>query len=107
MKMFEGVWYISEMSNWGQEYMNMEVRAYIQLDELNDGCFQFGLCRGDFLSKKRVSEDGRRVELRFIGTDELDPCSGQVWISLMDEKKIQGEFIFDQGEESTFLAVKG
>lgn len=52
MKMFEGVWYISEMSNWGEDYMNMEVRAYIQLDEVNDGDFQFGLCRGEFLSKK-------------------------------------------------------
>jgi len=32
---------------WDEEYFSMEVQAYIQIDELGSGNFQFGLVIGD------------------------------------------------------------
>jgi hypothetical protein len=43
---FTGTWHIYEMSNWDDEYFNMEVQAYIEIDEQGNGEFQFGLVHG-------------------------------------------------------------
>ena len=43
---FDGVWHIKEMENWDEDYFNMEVQAYIEIDERGSGDFQFGLVTG-------------------------------------------------------------
>jgi hypothetical protein len=43
---FEGIWHITEMENWDEDYFNMEVQAYIEIDERGSGDFQFGLVTG-------------------------------------------------------------
>ena len=30
---FDGVWHITEMENWDEDYFNMEVQAYFEIDE--------------------------------------------------------------------------
>jgi hypothetical protein len=35
--------HITEMENWDEDYFNMEVQAYIEIDERGAGDFQFGL----------------------------------------------------------------
>ena len=40
---FEGTWHIYEMEMWDKDYFNMEVQAYIEINERNLGNFQFGL----------------------------------------------------------------
>ena len=42
---FTGTWDIYEMSNWDEEYYNMEVQAYIEIDEQGNGEFQFGFSK--------------------------------------------------------------
>jgi hypothetical protein len=43
---FEGIWHITEMENWDEDYFNMEVQAYIEIDNRGAGDFQFGLVTG-------------------------------------------------------------
>lgn len=40
---FVGTWHIYEMETWDEDYFNMEVQAYIEIDSRNLGHFQFGL----------------------------------------------------------------
>ncbi len=44
---FEGNWQIYEMELWNEDYLNMEVQAYLQIDARGSGNFQFGLVIGD------------------------------------------------------------
>ncbi len=99
---FEGKWYIEEMELWGEDYINMEVKAYIQIYEDESGDFQFGLVSGG-IKGKVVNHDGReRFEFRFNGMDEMDPISGEGWIERMGEDVVEGKFIFDHGDSSMF-----
>jgi hypothetical protein len=41
-----GIWHIYEMEMWDDSYFNMEVQAYIEIDEKGFGDFQFGLVIG-------------------------------------------------------------
>ena len=40
---FTGTWKIYEMEMWDEDYFNMEVQAYIYINENGGGDFQFGL----------------------------------------------------------------
>lgn len=41
-----GTWLIYEMEMWDEDYFDMEVQAYIEIDSNNRGDFQFGLVAG-------------------------------------------------------------
>jgi hypothetical protein len=41
-----GIWHIYEMEMWDDSYFNMEVQAYIEIDEKGFVDFQFGLVIG-------------------------------------------------------------
>ena len=43
---YSGQWRITEMSQWGSEYLDMDVPAYIAIDAQGSGDFQFGLVCG-------------------------------------------------------------
>jgi hypothetical protein len=36
---YEGTWHITEMETWGEEYLNMEVQAYIRIRRDGGGEF--------------------------------------------------------------------
>ena len=38
---FEGTWHIYEMEMWDEDYFNMEVQAYIDINKKGLGNFQF------------------------------------------------------------------
>ncbi|AKB61181.1 hypothetical protein MSMAP_1196 [Methanosarcina mazei SarPi] len=40
---FTGTWHIYEMELWDEDYFNMDVQAYITIEQDNMGHFQFGL----------------------------------------------------------------
>jgi hypothetical protein len=61
---FTGTWHIYEMSMWDEEYFNMEVQAYMQIDEKGYGDFQFGLVVGDIDGNN--IKDGSVEKLEFI-----------------------------------------
>ena len=102
---FTGTWHITEMDEWGEDYCNMEVQAYIKLDREGNGEFQFGLVRG-YVSDGWLDEDGEGYEFRWKGSDEMDEASGSCLLNLTDKDHIEGEFTFDNGDSSGFQAVR-
>ncbi|MEO0769786.1 MAG: hypothetical protein AAFY72_10185 [Cyanobacteria bacterium J06649_4] len=58
----EGNWHMYDMELWGEEYFNMEVQAYIDVDERGNGNFQFGLVSGGFSGQVSGDEGAERIE---------------------------------------------
>lgn len=104
MMKFEGTWHIYEMEMWDEDYFNMEVQAYIELNEKKLGDFQFGLVSG-YLDGE-VVEHGReqRFEFTWEGQDENDPALGSGWLKLSDENNLEGRIKFHLGDSSSFRA---
>ena len=103
---FVGKWHIYEMETWDEDYFNMEVQAYIEIDSRNLGDFQFGLVSGQIDGKVVEHADGNRFEFTWDGNDECDPANGSGWIKLKDAETIEGEFRSHFGDDSLFWAKR-
>lgn len=101
--LFEGRWHIYEMEMWDEDYFNMEVQAYIEINKNDLGNFQFGLVSGH-LDGELVGND--RLEFTWDGNDECDPAQGSGWIELEDENSLEGKIKFHLGDSSTFSAKR-
>jgi hypothetical protein len=106
---FVGTWHIYEMEMWDEDYFNMEVQAYIEIDSNNQGDFQFGLVAGGL--NGRVVDDvdvegKKRFEFTWSGFDECDPAEGSGWVRFKQPDILEGEFSIHDGDDSTFLAKR-
>jgi hypothetical protein len=102
-----GVWIIEEMSNWNEDYFNMEVQAHIRINSNFGGSFQFGLVAGGFDGEVYEDENRKlRFEATWKGNDECDEASGFLWIQQISKTRIKGEFRMHQGDNSTFEASR-
>jgi hypothetical protein len=91
---------------WDEEYFNMEVQAYIQIDEKGFGDFQFGLVVGDIDSNNVKDASVEKLEFTWEGSDECDSASGSGWLKLQDKNTLEGNIKFHRGDSSTFLAKR-
>jgi hypothetical protein len=99
-------WRITEMSEWGRDFLDMEVKAFIELEQDGNDQFQFGLVRGiiDYRSGER---DGRpAVEWTWEGNDACDPVMGLGWAVLVNKGTLLGRLFIHQGDSSSFRAEK-
>jgi hypothetical protein len=98
------IWHIYEMSMWDEEYFNMLVQAYIEVNEKGFGNFQFGLVVGDIdgVIVKEASDE--KFEFTWSGSDECDEASGSGWLKLIDENTVEGNIKLHYGDCSTFMA---
>jgi len=94
------------MELWDKEYLDMEVKAFINITESGHGVFQFGLVSGDIDGKIVDYPNGKRFEFTFNGIDECDPINGSGWLRLRTKNIIEGEFRFHMGDSSGFLAER-
>ncbi len=101
--LFQGKWHICEMKMWDEDYFNMEVQAYIEIDEKDMGRFQFGLVSG-YLDGETVGSD--TLEFTWDGNDECDEAQGSGWIRLEDENTLEGKIKFHLGDTSKFWAKR-
>ena len=101
---FVDTWHIYEMETWDKSYFNMEVQAYIEINEKNTGEFQFGLVSGYIDGEIDEDPTGSRFEFTWDGNDECDPASGSGWLKLKDAATLEGKFIFHNGDDSKFGA---
>ncbi len=106
MEKFTGTWHIYEMETWDEDYFNMEVQAYIEIEKNGDGKFQFGLVSCQIGGEVEIIGSEERFEFTFEGRDEFDPVSGRGWLRLKDENSIEGKFRFHTGDGSMFLAKR-
>ena len=91
------------MEMWDEDYFNMEVQAYIEIDEKDMGRFQFGLVSG-YLDGETVGSD--TLEFTWDGNDECDEAQGSGWIKLEDENTLEGKIKFHLGDTSKFWAKR-
>jgi hypothetical protein len=103
---YKGIWHIHEMETWNEDYFNMEVQAYIEINPNGLGNFQFGLVSGQIDGEVIKDGDVERFEFSFEGMDELDPVSGGGWVKLKDEDNMEGRIKFHLGDSSMFLAKR-
>jgi hypothetical protein len=114
---FVGKWHITSMELWDDDYVNMERRAFVEIEPDNHGSFQFGLVRGE-LDGYLESAEGeppagprdstQTVSDRFMftweGFDELDEASGSGWMRLTSANLAVGLVKFHGGDRSKFQA---
>lgn len=101
---FAGAWRIVWMSEWDQDYVDMEVPGHITFRVGRSGSFQFGLVQGEM--DCRI--DGRpnlRIEFTWHGFDEGDELTGRGHAEIVDSE-LQGHLHFHLGDDSAFRAVR-
>jgi hypothetical protein len=98
---FRGTWRIVSMEGWDQDYVDMEVPAYIAFEKNNLGEFQFGLVQGQ--TDYRIN--GNRVEFTWDGVDENDEVSGRGFAGIT-QGELLGHIYIHLGDDSAFRAVK-
>lgn len=103
---FTGIWHIYEMQNWDEDYFNMEVQAYIEINERGAGDFQFGLVTGQIDGEVVKDKLGEKLEFTWEGGDENDEASGRGWLRLQDRNTLEGKIKFHGGDSSLFLAKR-
>jgi hypothetical protein len=102
---FQGRWHIVSMSTWDEDYINMEVQAFIEFREDRQGEFQFGLVQGD-IDYRLTERDGQpAVEWSWEGNDEMDPVTGRGWAVLKGDQ-LHGMIFIKHGDESDFVAER-
>ena len=101
---FIGRWHIDWMETWSEDYFNMEVQAYIEINKKNMGKFQFGLVSGYLDGEVVEYPKGNRFEFTWDGNDECDPANGSGWVRLKDADTLEGKFKIHYGDSSKFLA---
>ena len=101
---YKGTWHIYEMELWGKDYFNMEVQAYVTIEDAGLGHFQFGLVSGEMDGE--VIQEGtiEKFDFTWDGNDECDSASGNGWLKIRDKDVIEGMINFHMGDRSTFLA---
>ena len=104
MKRFIGTWHIYEMEEWDEDYLNMEVQAYIKVGPHDQGDFQFGLVRGSMDCELVKIGQEERLEFTWAGNDEMDEAFGSGWLQLKGEQTIEGRIKFHEGDSSLFSA---
>jgi hypothetical protein len=102
----EGTWHITDMENWDEDYFNMEVQAYIEIDKRGSGDFQFGLVAGQIDGEVVKDQSGEKLEFTWEGNDESDAAFGSGWLKLKDKNTLEGKIKFHQGDSSLFTAER-
>ncbi len=101
-----GLWHISEMELWDEDYFNMEVQAYVEVDERGCGKFQFGLVCGSMDGDLIPGGETERIEFTWVGSDECDEAFGSGWLTLSDQDTLAGQIKMHYGDRSTFTAKR-
>jgi hypothetical protein len=101
---FVGTWHIYEMEMWDEDYLHMEVQAYIEIGVNNLGHFQFGLVSGQIDGEVEQCGDEQRFVFTWEGNDECDPALGAGWLRAKDENTVKGKIKLHLGDSSLLWA---
>ena len=101
-----GTWHIYDMEHWDEDYFNMEVQAYISVNQQGTGDFQFGLVAGGLDGKLVRDGDTERFESTWEGNDECDEASGSGWLKLKSADEVAGSIQLHGGDRSAFSAQR-
>jgi len=94
------------MEMWDGDYIDMETKAFIEIEKGGDGQFQFGLVSGSIDWERAEDADDMRLEFTWEGMDEMDECNGSGWIELESKRLLKGRIKFHGGDASGFEAKR-
>ena len=103
---FAGTWHITEMELWDEDYLNMEVQAYITVDKRGTGEFQFGLVSGGIAGEVVKDDKTERFEFTWEGSDECDSASGSGWLEVQSADTLRGRIALHYGDRSMLTAKR-
>jgi hypothetical protein len=103
---YEGLWHITTMEMWDEDYLNMEVQAFIRITREGGGEFQFGLVSGQIDGEVVKTTAGERFEFTWEGNDECDPASGSGWLVMTAKNELEGKIKIHHGDSSTLTAKR-
>ncbi|MEO6860239.1 MAG: hypothetical protein ABI180_01640 [Microcoleus sp.] len=103
---YQGKWRITEMDEWDSDYLDMEVEAYIEIEESGSGEFQFGLVFGQIDGGVVKNREDQPFEFTWEGNDECDEASGSGWLKLNDKNSLEGVIKIHQGDSSGLVAKR-
>jgi hypothetical protein len=98
-----GRWRIIEMELWDRDAIDLVEPAMIEFGRDGTGSIQFIVVQAGL--DYRLSEDRRRAEFSFEGSDEGTPVTGRGWASVDDDGVLSGRIFFHMGDDSAFSAV--
>ena len=103
---FIGKWNITQMSEWDNDYVNEEVRAFIKIDKSGTGEFHFGYVQCSTSGGFREIGQDLVYDFTFDGSDECDPTNGDGSMKVNPDGTAKGEIRFHMGDKSTFWAKR-
>jgi hypothetical protein len=104
-KEYVGRWRIVEMSGWDQDFVDLVAPGHIAVKSDGSGSFAFGAVEADIDCRMERIGEAERFGFSFAGCDEGDEVFGRGW-GAISGRMMEGQILFHQGEESTFLAKK-
>ena len=99
-----GIYEITHMDQWAQDFVDIEVPGFIRIDPHGQGEFQFGYVHGEMTVMFTERNGKTAAEWTWQGNDEMDPASGRGWSVLQAEGRLEGEIVFLDGDSSGFSA---
>ena len=103
---FIGLWHITEMEEWDEDYFNMDVQAFIEIKEDGLGGFQFGLVSGQLDGEVEKTGNKERFFFTWDGMDEMTPMSGSGWLILKTKRTLEGKIKLHMGDSSMLWAKR-
>jgi hypothetical protein len=102
---FVGLWWIVLMPDFDEKYPDEECRAFVEIDERNNGEFHFGYVHG-YMDCRLNTRDGEPViEWTWDGNDEMDAAQGR-GVAILKGAELHGTIFFHQGDDYDFVAKK-
>lgn len=89
------------MSEWDQDYVDMEVPGHITFAASGQGHFQFGLVMGQMDWRQH----GQRGEFTWAGSCESDEMNGRGHATLVGNE-LHGRLYIHLGDDTAFRAVR-
>jgi hypothetical protein len=97
----QGRWRIVETEIWAKADLDIAETAFIRLDP--DGGGELAVCALTAALDCASAEDN--VDFTWNGSDEGDEVRGSGWAELAPNGDLEGEFSYDNGDETTFRGV--
>jgi len=94
---YSGVWRISEMENWDQDFIDLVVDGNFRFLENGTGTFEFGCVYGKINYKIKS-----KLEFSWEGYDEHDEANGHGWCQIKNINEIEGHLYFHGCDDSSF-----
>lgn len=100
---FVGKWRIVWMSNWDQDYVDMEEPGHITFGPGRGGSFQFGMVQAQIDCRPAAQHE--RIDFTWHGFDEGTEHMGRGHASIVGGQ-LHGQLYFHLGEDSAFRALR-